>query len=93
MERLKLEQNPPAVREFVRTLARKAGVVEIEENGRLLVRILAAPPNLVVEREQTLLEEGRKLVGRARRRNERVPARKLEKEVQIAVDTVRARGR
>ena len=86
MIRLKLQESPRAVQEFVRSLARRPMVVEIEDEGRVLLRILAAP-QLPDEQKPTLLEQGRELVRRARGRNQGVPARTLQKEVRRAVDS------
>jgi len=84
MKRLHLEKTPPAVRQFVRSLIGHPEVVEFEENGRVLLRILAAP-QLTAENKTVLLQQGRELVRAARERNRDVPARTLEKEVRQAV--------
>jgi hypothetical protein len=92
MIRLKLEESPRAVREFVRDLVRRPEVVEFEDDGRVLLRILAAP-QLSAEGRPTLLEQGRDLVRRARKRNQDVPPRTVEQEVRQAVHAVRAKLR
>jgi len=84
MKRLHLEKTPRAVRQFVRSLVDHPEVVEFEENGRVLLRILAAP-QLTAGSKTLLLQQGRELVRRARERNCDVPARTLEKEVRKAV--------
>ena len=92
MKRLHLGKTPPAVRQFVRSLVERPEVVEFEENGRVLLRILVAP-QLPPEKKTVLLQEGRELVRRARQRNRAVPARRLEKEVRQAVDAARRKSR
>jgi hypothetical protein len=87
MKRLHLEKTPPAVRQFIRGLVDHPEVVEFEENGRVLLRILAAP-RLNAESKTVLLRQGRDLVRRARERNRNVPARTLDKEVRKAVSAV-----
>jgi hypothetical protein len=92
MIRLKLEESPRAVQEFMRNLARKPEVIEIEDRGQLLLRILATPQS-AEDQKPALLKEGRSLVRRARDRNKGMPARTLEKEIRVAVEAVRAKGR
>jgi len=92
MKRLLLKNTPRAVQQFVRSLVDHPEVVEFEENGRVLLRILAAP-QLSTKNKSTLLQEGRELVRRARERNRDVPSRTLEKEVRQAVSTVRSKLR
>jgi len=92
MKRLQLEKAPPGVQQFVRTLVAHPEVVEFEENGRVLLRILAAP-QLSAKDKSALLQEGRELVRRARQRNRHVPSHILEKEVRQAVNSVRLKLR
>jgi hypothetical protein len=92
MKRLRLENTPRAVQQFVRGLVDRPEVVEFEENGRVLLRILAAP-QLSTKNKTALLQKGRELVRRARERNRDLPARTLEKEVRQAVNTVRRKFR
>jgi hypothetical protein len=92
MKRLRLENTPRAVQQFVRSLLGRPEVIEFEENGRVLLRILAAP-QLSTENKTALLQEGRELVRRARERNRDVPGRTLEKEVRQAVNSVRRKFR
>jgi len=87
MKRLNLQKTPPAVRQFIRSLVGHPEVVEFEENGQVLLRILAAP-RLTAESKSLLLQQGRDLVRRARKRNRNVPAQTLEKEVRKAVSAV-----
>jgi hypothetical protein len=92
MKRLRLEKTPLAVQQFIRSLVDRPEVVEFEENGRVLLRILAAP-QLSTKNKTALLQQGRELIRRARERNRDVPARALEKEVRQAVNTVRRKSR
>jgi hypothetical protein len=92
MKRMRLENAPRDVQQFVRSLARRPEVIEFEENGHVLLRILAAP-QLSTKNKSTLLEEGRELVRRAREQNRDVPSRTLEKEVRLAVNAVRRKTR
>src|SRR2546427_867831 len=92
MKRLRLENTPRAVQQFVHSLMEHPEVVEFEENGRVLLRILAAP-QLSPNDKSALLQQGREQVRRARERNRDVPARTLEKEVRQAVSTVRGKRR
>ena len=92
MKRLRLEKTPRAVQQFVRSLIGHPEVIEFEENGRVLLRILAAP-QLSAERKAVLLQEGRQLVRRARERNRDVPGRTLEKEVRQAVNSIHRKFR
>jgi hypothetical protein len=87
-----LEKTPRAVQQFIRSLVDRPEVVEFEENGRVLLYILAAP-QLTTKNKTALLQQGRELVRRARERNRDVPARTLEKEVRQAVNTVRRKSR
>jgi hypothetical protein len=84
MKRLNLEKAPPAVRQFIRSLAGHPEVVEFEENGRVLLRILAAP-RLTAASKSLLLQQGRDLVRRARERNRNATVCALAKEVHLAV--------
>jgi hypothetical protein len=92
MKRLRLEKTPPAVRQFVRSLLGKPEVVEFEDNGRVLLRILAAP-QLSAKKKRALLKEGRELVRRAQDRNQDLPAHTLDEEVRQAVNAVRRKVR
>ncbi len=92
MKRLRLKNTPRAVQQFVRSLVARPEVVEFEENGQVLLRILAAP-QLSTKNKSSLLQEGRQLIRRARERNRGVPARTLEKEVRQAISTVRSKRR
>jgi len=92
MKRLRLENTPRAVQKFVRSLVGHPEVVEFEENGRVLLRILAAP-QLSTKNKTALLQEGRELVRRARERNRDLPGHTLEKEVRQAVNSVRRKFR
>jgi hypothetical protein len=92
MKRMQLKETPHAVQQFVRSLVGHPEVVEFEENGQVLLRILAAP-QLSAKRKSALLQEGRELVRRARERNRNVPARTLEQEVKKAVNAVRRKLR
>src|SRR5439155_26042975 len=87
MKRLRLKNTPRAVQQFVRSLVSRPEVVEFEENGRVLLRILAGP-QLSTKNKATLLEEGRELVRRSGERNRAVPARTAVKEGHQAVSTV-----
>ncbi len=92
MKRLRLEKTPRAVRQFVRSLVDHPEVVEFEENGRVLLRILAAP-QLTAESKTLLLQHGRELVRRASERNRDTPARTLQNEIRKAVSAARRKPR
>jgi hypothetical protein len=86
------KKTPRAVQQFVRSLVGHPEVVEFEENGQVLLRILAAP-QLSKSDKKDLLQDGRELIRRARERNRGVPAHTLEKEVRQAVNNVRRNSR
>jgi hypothetical protein len=92
MKRLHLEKTPRAVQQFVRSLVHHPDVVEFEENGRVLLRIFAAP-QLTAESKTLLLQQGRDLVRRARERNRGVPTRTLETEIRKAVSAANRKHR
>jgi len=92
MQRLELEKTPRAVQQFIRSLLHHPEVVEFQTNGQVLLRILPAP-QLSAEGITALLKEGRALVDRARARNEKVPARAIEREVRQALRLVRRQQR
>jgi hypothetical protein len=90
MKRLDLKKTPRSVQRFIRGLLHDPDVVEVETNGQVLLRILPAP-QLSAGQRAALLEEGRALVDQARARNEKVPARFIEREVRQALRVVRRR--
>jgi hypothetical protein len=92
MKRIRLEKTPRDVQQFVRNLVGRPQVIEFEENGQVLLRLLAAP-QLTAEEKVALLRQGRRLVARARERNRNVSARRLDKEARKAVQAVSRKAR
>jgi hypothetical protein len=92
MKQIKLDRQDERVKEFIRALPIEPDGVELELNGKVICKVVGARHLADAERE-TILERGRELVKRARQRNQVVPAKVLEREVQEAVDEVRGRKR
>jgi hypothetical protein len=90
MHRIKLDRAPASVQKFVRALPLSDDGVELELDGTVLCKVVS--PHVLTDAEQAaLIERGRELVRRARKRNQGVPARAIEREVRQAVEEVRRR--
>jgi len=91
MNRVSLDVADASVRDFIQGLPIQAQGLELVSHGRVLCTVL--PPGLLSESEKAVvLERGRELVQRSRKRNRAVPEEVLEQEVCQAVEEVRRRG-
>lgn len=88
MSRIKVDEAPPPVKEFLRSLPLSAEGTELELDGRVICKVIPARQFSDAEKE-ALIARGRELVRRAQERNNGVPAKVIEREVRDAVDEVR----
>ena len=91
MKRMVLDTADVAVKEFVRSLPAAAEALELELSGRV-VGVFFPPAARSVTNQAAILERGRELVARARERNTGVPDEEIEREVDSAVNEVRAQA-
>lgn len=89
MIKVSLDHASAPVREFVQSLPIDQGSVELELNGAVVCTVV--PPT--TKDRATLLERGRELVRRAQERNRGVSEEAIEREVEAAIEEVRARHR
>ncbi|MFO0965230.1 MAG: hypothetical protein U0793_06550 [Gemmataceae bacterium] len=90
MKRVQVDHQPPAVKKFLEELRITPEGVELRLGGETIGKFFP-PAELTDAEKEQVLARGRDLVARARRRNEGVPARILEREVHQAVNEVRRR--
>ena len=89
MIKVSLDHASTPVREFVQSLPIDQGGVELELNGAIVCMVVPPP---TMDRA-TLLERGRELLRRAQERNRGVSEEAIEREVEAAIEEVRARRR
>ena len=89
MIKVSLDHASAPVREFVQSLPIDQGGVELELNGAVVCMVV---PPTTMDRA-TLLERGRELLRRAQERNRGVSEEAIEREVEAAIEEVRARRR
>jgi hypothetical protein len=90
VQRLKLDSQQPAIRQFVRKLRPKREGLELEFEGEVVCRVF--PPDFEPPLDQAQAREQiRALMRKSQERNKGVPARVLEREIREAIDEVRGR--
>ena len=92
MQRVTIDDADLGVKEFIRSLPLQEGGVELELEGRVICSVVPPGSELSEAEKAALLQRGRELVRRSRRRNLGVPEQLIEEEVARAVDEVRGRG-
>ena len=92
MKRMVLDTEDVAVKEFIQSLPSADEALELELSGRV-VGVFFPPTGRSVTSQAALLERGRELVARARERNAGAPGEEIEREVDAAVNEVRAQAR
>jgi hypothetical protein len=90
VQRVRLDSEPPAVKEFLRTLNVGNDGVELEIAGQVICKVIPALKFSEAEKA-ALLKERWEMIRKARQRNKSVPANVIEREVREAVDDVRKR--
>jgi hypothetical protein len=92
MRRINLDDAPPAVKKYIRSLRVGPGGVNLESQGEVILRVL--PPNEMTEAEKAAaVDKAWKLIRRSQERNRGVSQAVIAREVQDAVDEVRRRRR
>lgn len=89
--RVNVDKAVPAVKEFVRTLTSDPNGVEIEMEGRVVVKA-TRPEQLSEAERQALLDRVTGQLQRSHARNQDMPAKAVEETVRTAVDEVRRRS-
>ena len=92
MQRLKLDSQNPAIRQFVRKLRPRREGLELEFDGEIVCKIF--PPDYDPQMDQAQARKRlRELMRKGQEHNKGVPARVLEREIQDGIDKVRGRKR
>jgi hypothetical protein len=92
MQRVDLDNTSPAVQKFVRGLPADADGIELAFGDRVVWK-LVSPRQLAESEKAALLAKGKKLLARARQRNQGIAPRTIEKEIRLATATVRGERR
>ena len=91
MKRMVLDTADVAVKEFIRSLPSADEALELELSG-CVVGVFLPPAGRSIANQTALLQRGRELVAWAREWNAGVPDEELEREVDAAVNEVRAQA-
>lgn len=88
MRRVSLDATSATITEFLRRLPREP--VELEAGGEVICTVMPGAVAGEVD-SSDLLQRGRELVERARRRNQGASSEEIKREVRAAVESVRRR--
>lgn len=90
MQRLKLDSQNAAIRQFVQKLRPKREGLELEFDGEVVCKVF--PPDYQPPLDQANARERlRELMRKSQDRNMGVPARVIDREIREAIDEVRGR--
>jgi hypothetical protein len=92
MKHLSIDEHDEQIKEFVRSLPVEPEGVELELDGRVVCKVFA-PHQLSDTERDAVLRRGWERIRMAGERNQDVPAKEIEREVQEAVNEVRMRTR
>jgi hypothetical protein len=88
MKRLSVDKAVPAVKKFIRSLAKDTNGVELTLGGNVICRVI--PPTQLSDGEKAAqLAEVGKLLGKARANSRRLPATVIEQRIRNGITTVR----
>ena len=90
MKAISLDREDDGVKQFIRTLPLQPGGVELPLNGEVICKVIA-PQQLSDAERDAILEAGWQRVRQAQRRNQGVPGKVIEREINEAVEEVRHR--
>jgi hypothetical protein len=88
MKRLSVDSATPAVKKFVRSIAKNANGVEVILGGNVICRVI--PPGQLSDAERAVQLAGlRTLLGKARANSKRLPATVIEGRIRHAIAAIR----